>query len=146
VSYLSVLGFSVGNATGAFAALGISHDVTGTVALSGLTPGLASGSGHLRPTGPGTATWTVDSTTLGLTSDDDSSTLTAAGVNYVLFHTTASVGGVVSFTPGIDGPRWSAFQIAPTAVPEPAEGAAVFGLLSLGAGAWLRQRRFPSAA
>ena len=138
VDYVSSVGFGVGNGTGAFTALGVSHATTGTVTVSGLTPGLAYDLAIFSKQ-TGTPTWTVGSTTQGLTATDDWSTLTA-GANYVLFHTTASGGGVVSFTPGADS-GWSAFQIAPTAVPEPAECAAAFGLLSLGAGAWLRSRR-----
>jgi hypothetical protein len=150
--YSNSAGIGIDNPTGTFGALGTSHVTTGAVFITGLTPGLAYDLAIFSHAA-GSPTWTVGSTTLGITRSDDWSSLTA-GVHYVLFHTTAGGMGEVSFTPGTTpgpginpgtGSEWSAFQITPTAVPEPAEYAAVAGL-AMGVFALVRRGRQAAAA
>lgn len=152
VSYVNSAGSGIGSPTGTFGALGTSHVTTGAVFITGLTPGLAYDLAIFSHQ-TGSPTWTVGSTTLGITRSDDWSSLTA-GVHYVLFHTTAGGMGEVSFTPGTTpgpginpgtGSEWSAFQITPSAVPEPAEYAAVAGL-AMGVFALVRRGRQAAAA
>ena len=132
--------------TGAFAALCTSAIGTGDVVIGGLTPGLTYDLA-VYDAWDGTPSITVGTETKSFpASITDWSTLTE-GTHYLLFHPVASVGGTVTFTPNANPTGtialkgWTAFQIQPAAVPEPAEYAFAFGLLGLGAGAWLRRRR-----
>ena len=142
VVYLNSGGSGLGAPTGTFGALGTSHVSTAAVFITGFTPGVAYDL-VIFSHADGSPTWTVGGTTLGITRTDDWSGLTA-GVNYVLFHTTAAGMGEISFTPGASSP-WSAFQITPTAVPEPTEYAAVAGL-AMGVFALVRRGRKAAAA
>ena len=69
----------------------------------------------------------------------DWSTLTQ-GTHYVRFSTISDGLGQIYFTPDRSSP-WSAFQVQPSAVPEPADYAMTFGIGCLGVVAWLRRRR-----
>ncbi len=130
--------------TGAFANLGISSITTGDVAIDGLTPGLSYDLA-VYSSWNGTPSFTVGAVTKNISASADWSALTE-GTHYALFQSVASGGGTVTFTsnanPSGNGghSRWSAFQIQPSAVPEPSEYAAVTGL-ALGIFALVQRRR-----
>jgi len=130
--------------TGAFANLGSSAMATGDVVIDGLTPGLSYDLA-VYSSWNGTPSFTVGAVTKNISASTDWSALTE-GTHYALFQSVASGGGTVTFTSnanptGTGGKsRWSAFQIQPSAVPEPAEYAAVTGL-ALGIFALVQRRR-----
>ena len=136
--------------TGQFAKLGIGAVGTGPVTIGGLAPGLAYDL-VIYAAWDGIPSFTVGVVTETLPGYTTDWSVLTEGVNYLQFRPRASVDGTVTFTSnanptaGIPLTAWSAFQIQPAAVPEPAEYVCVFGLLSLGAGAWLRRRQSSAA-
>jgi hypothetical protein len=144
VSYTRGLGSGNSSVAGAFGNLGRSGGTTtGSVVIAGLTAGVSYDLAIYGSVAESaTLSYTVGSTTQSINSSLDWSTLTL-GTHYTVFQTTADLTGQISFS---TTDRWTALQIQPTtAVPEPAESAVALGLASLGAVAWLRSRRQPSA-
>ncbi len=139
VSYGREVSVGVSGVTGTFASLGISGgSIDGQVYIGGLTAGVSY---DLAVYGnaaadASTLSFTVGSTTQSIITSLDWSTL-ILGTHYTVFHTVADGSGEISFY----GDNWTAFQLQPTPVPEPAETASVLGLLGLGAAGWMRRRR-----
>ena len=111
--------------------------------IGGLTPGLSydlavygNGNSHsLASISVRTTATTVVTKYFPFHLVSDWSALTE-GTQYLLFHPVATAGGTVTFDPR---EPWSAFQIQPTAVPEPAEYAALTGLALAGFALWRRR-------
>jgi hypothetical protein len=140
---------AITSSTGAFTALGGSVISTGDVVIGGLTPGLSYDLA-VYDNWDGTPSITVGTVTKFFPSNSDDWSVLTEGTHYVLFQPVATGGGTVTFTPNANPSSvvalktWSAFQIQPTAVPEPSEYAAVAGL-ALGVFALVRRSRQAAA-